>query len=270
MVVTNNDITQKNYKKLSIQVSLSGLSFCVFDLLSNTVQSVQSVVFPKNSIIEESLWKVFIDYPILTQPFDEVIVLHDNNLNSFVPNSLFDEKFIGSYLQYNVKVFETDFFTFDSLQTHDMSNVYVPYVNINNFLLDHYNTFNYKHKNSILVERLLKINRNSQEKEVYFHFQSICFEIIVVKGNKLIFFNSFEYNTPEDFIYYILFTFEQLQLNPETISVKILGTISKDSDYFTIAYKYIRNCDLFDSLILLNSFGRTDEEIRSHFTLFHS
>jgi hypothetical protein len=33
MVITNNDITQKTYKKLSIQVSLNGLSFCVFDTL---------------------------------------------------------------------------------------------------------------------------------------------------------------------------------------------------------------------------------------------
>ncbi len=140
MVVTNNDITQKNYKKLSIQISLSGLSFCVLDLLSNTVQTVQSVVFPKNSIIEEALWKIFIDFPILTQNYDEVIVLHDNNLNTFVPNSLFDEKYLGSYLQYNVKVFETDLFGFDVLASHEMNNVFVPYVNVNNFLLDQYST----------------------------------------------------------------------------------------------------------------------------------
>lgn len=270
MVVTNNDITQKNYKKLSIQISLSGLSFCVFDLLSNTVQSIQSVVFPKNSIVDEALWKVFTDYPILSLAYDEVVVLHDNNLNTFVPSSLFDEKYLGSYLQYNVKVFETDLFSFDALSNNEINNVFVPYVNINNFLLDQFSTFNYKHKNSVLVERLLNLNNSSQEKEVYIHFQSNYFEIIVVKGNKLLFFNSFEYNTPEDFIYYVLFTFEQLQLNPESISVKILGTISKDSDYFTIAYKYIRNFTLFETFILPSTFGKTEEEIRNHFILFHA
>lgn len=92
----------------------------------------------------------------------------------------------------------------------------------------------------------------------------------MVKGNKLILFNSFEYSSPEDFIYYILFTFEQLQLNPDSVSVKLLGTISKDSAYFEIAYKYIRNCNLFNPFILPTSFGRTDEELRNHFILFHS
>lgn len=271
MVVTNNDITQKNYKKLSIQVSLSGLSFCVFDLLSNKIQTVQSVTFPKNSILDEVLWKAFIDYPILNQAYDEIVVLHDNNLNTFVPTPLFDEKYLGSYLQFNVKVFETDLFGYDTLAFNDLNNVYVPYVNINNFLLDQYNTFTYKHKSSIFVEQLLKLNNSSsEEKEVYIHFQTNYFEIVVVKGNKLILFNSFEYSSPEDFIYYILFTFEQLQLNPDSVSVKLLGTISKDSAYFEIAYKYIRNCNLFNPFILPTSFGRTDEELRNHFILFHS
>ena len=51
MVITNNDITQKTYKKLSIQVSLSGLSFCVFDLLSNKVINTMSIHFEKNKVI---------------------------------------------------------------------------------------------------------------------------------------------------------------------------------------------------------------------------
>ena len=73
MVITNNDITQKTYKKLSIQVSLSGLSFCVFDLLSNKVINTMSIHFEKNKVIEEQLWRTFVDYPILTKSFDEVI-----------------------------------------------------------------------------------------------------------------------------------------------------------------------------------------------------
>ena len=77
MVVTNNDITQKTYKKLSIQVSLDGLSFCVFDLLSNTIINTMSITFEKTKVIEEQLWRTFVDYPILTKSFDEVMVIHD-------------------------------------------------------------------------------------------------------------------------------------------------------------------------------------------------
>jgi hypothetical protein len=33
------------------------------------------------------------------------------------------------------------------------------------------------------------------------------------QNQKLLLFNSFDYQTPEDFIYYVLFTAEQLSLN---------------------------------------------------------
>jgi hypothetical protein len=47
------------------------------------------------------------------------------------------------------------------------------------------------------------------------HFSEGHFEIIVIQNQKLLLFNSFDYQTP-DFIYYVLFTAEQLSLNPKT------------------------------------------------------
>ena len=270
MVITNNDITQKTYKKLSIQVSLSGLSFCVFDLISNKVISTASISFEKNKVVEEQLWRTFIDYPILTKSYDDVSIIHDNNLNTFVPTSLFDSNFLASYLQYNTKVFETDYFTYDVIFPYEMNNIYVPFVNINNFLLDQFESFEYQNSNSILVKQLLDFSKNNEEKQVFVHLQKEHFEIVVVKNQQLLLFNSFQYNTPEDFIYYILFTCEQLQLNPETISVQILGDCSEEDSYFKIAFKYIRNCVLLDITSKSSSLEITPKDLRNHFILYHS
>lgn len=270
MVITNNDITQKTYKKLSIQVSLSGLSFCVFDLLSGKIVNTMSIPFEKNNVTEEQLWRAFVDYPILTKSFDEVIIIHDNNLNTFVPTSLFDVNFLASYLQYNTKVFETDFFTHDVIFPYEMNNVYVPFVNINNFLLDQYETFEYQNSNSILVKQFLDLSKNKEEKQVFVHLQKEHFEIVVVKNQQLLFFNSFQYNSPEDFIYFILFTCEQLQLNPETISVQLFGNCAEEDAFFKIAYQYIRNCTLLDVSNKASLLDVSPLELRNHFILYHS
>lgn len=270
MVITNNDITQKNYKKLSIQVSLSGLSFCVFDLITKKILVFNKVEFLKNTVIEEQLWKVFLEYPILANTYDEVMVLHDNNLNTFIPTSLFDSNFLGSYLQYNVKVFETDLFAFDALENYSINNVYVPYININNFLLDQFTTFEYKSVNSVLVNKILDISIGNEEKKVYVHFQKENFQIIVVKNQELLLFNSFDFSNPQDFIYYLLFTYEQLQLSPETINVHLFGLIDEKSDYFKIAYKFIRNCSLLETEIWTNSLGQNQTDIHNNFIVFHS
>lgn len=264
-------ITDKTYKKLSIQVSLNGLSFCVLDTLSGKPLLLQQLPFSnlQRSIkMEDLLAMVFKENPELNYQYDEILIVHSNNLSTFVPTALFDEEFLGSYLQYNTKVFETDFFTFDALEKYEMNHVYIPYVNMNNFFIDQYGAFDYKHANTILVSKLLDLSKNKEERKMFVHVNESHFEIIVVQNQKLHLFNSFEYKTPEDFIYYILFTAEQLQMNPENFNLDFIGSITESDAFYQIAYKYIRNISLMDVSDNKNSF--TEKENREHFILLHS
>lgn len=265
------NITDKTYKKLVIQVSLNGLSFCVFDTLSGkpvVLHNIHFNHFQRSSKIEDLFASVYSENPELRHQYDEIVVLHSNNLSTFVPTALFDEEFIGSYLQYNTKVFETDFFTFDALEKYEMNHVYIPYVNMNNFFIDQYGSFDYKHANSILVSKLLDYSKNNEERKMFVHVSETHFEIVVLQNQKLHLFNSFEYKTPEDFIYYILFTAEQLHLNPENFKLEFLGNITDNDDFYQIAYKYIRNISLMDVSDFKNDF--TEKENREHFILLHS
>jgi hypothetical protein len=267
----NTSIIDKMYRKLTVQVSLNGLSFATFDTLTNKPLVIQKITlgkFEKNTRIEDLFNDAFLKYPELKAGYDEVVIVHSNNLSTFVPTALFDEEYLGSYLQFNTKVFETDFFAFDQLEKHEMNNVYIPYVNMNNFFIDQYGSFEYKHANSVLVSKLLDLSKNNEERKMFVHVSESHFEIIVVQNQKLHLFNSFEYKTPEDFIYYILFTAEQLQLNPENFKLELLGAIVETDAFYQIAYKYIRNISLFDVSDFTNNF--TEKENREHFILLHS
>lgn len=268
--MSETPIVSKTYKKLSLQVALNGLSFCVFDTLNQNVKEINEVKFNHTQALEDQLWRTFVDYPQLTKTYDEILVLHDNSLNTFVPKPLFNEDFLGSYLQYNTKVFETDFFCFDEIGNYEMNNVHVPYVNVNNFLIDQFGSFEYKNVNSVLVSKLLELSRNKTEKQIYIHLQETHFELIITDNLKLVLYNSFEYKTPEDFAYYLLFSLEQLQLNPETISVSLLGKISEEHPCFEIAYRYIRNSSLLDVSDLAYKSSTNQKDALQHFTLLNS
>jgi hypothetical protein len=151
-----------------------------------------------------------------------------------------------------------------------MNNVYIPYVNINNYLLDQLGTFNYKQANSILVSKLLDRSKNIDEKQVFVHFSDSKFELVVIQNQKLLLFNSFDYQTKEDFIYYLLFTAEQLNLNPEHFRLQLLGNISEDSELFKIAYKFVRNVSLLDVSDLQKNNPFSTEQNLKHFILFQS
>ena len=269
----NTTITDKKYKKLSLQVSLTGLSFCVFDTLNNKVLSVNEVqfdTFHKATKIEELFADAFRDNPELKDSYDEILVIHNNNLSTFVPEPLFDENFLGSYLQYNTKVFDTDFFAFDEISNYQMNAVYIPYVNINNFFIDQFGSFDYKHANSILVTKLLDASKNNDDKKMIVNFNPGHFEIVVVQNQKLLLFNSFDYQTPEDFLYYLLFTAEQLNMNPENFKLELLGTIAEEDDFYQLAFKYIRNVSLFDVSNLQKNNPFSTAQNQKHFILFQS
>jgi len=96
------------------------------------------------------------------------------------------------------------------------------------------------------------------------------FEIIVINSGQLLFYNTFEYTTKEDFIYYLLFTAEQLQLNPEEFKLTLIGNLTANSELYKIAYTYVRNVTLFDVNKNYNLENGVQEECLSNFVLINS
>ncbi|MBQ0740483.1 DUF3822 family protein, partial [Aquimarina celericrescens] len=83
--------------------------------------------------------------------------------------------------------------------------------------------------------------KNNISTTVFANINEISFDIVVISKGNLILSNTFPYQTKEDFLYYLMYTTEQLKLNPEEFKLVILGNLLKDSDFFKIAHKYIRN-----------------------------
>ncbi|MDX5583751.1 MAG: DUF3822 family protein, partial [Aureibaculum sp.] len=121
------------------------------------------------------------------------------------------------------------------------------YININNFFIDRFGGYDFKHYSHILIENLLGIYKYSLVPHVFAHVHNNHFELIVIADKKLQLYNTFTFSTKDDFIYYALFTAEQLKLNPEKFEFILLGSVEKDDELYKIAYKYIRNVSLIEN-----------------------
>ena len=161
-------------------------------------------------------------------------------MNTIVPKTLFNEDIIKDYLKYNIKVLENDYVTYDDLHQHDIVNIYIPYTNINNFFFETFGSFVYKHSTTILIDSILSKEKNSDSTSVFAHMNHTSFDLIVIHKGKLVLSNSYSYETNEDFLYYVMFTAEQLRLNPEEFTLIFLGEISKTDSCYTLAHQYIR------------------------------
>ena len=258
----NKNIEVTSKRKLSIQFSLDGFSFCTTNT-HNEVIEFSSYYFSKTKnspeLILEKLQDIFKKEKSLQYDFETVTVIHQNNLNTLVPNEYFKKDALKSYLKYSIKTIASDLITFDELDFMNSKNVYVPYVNINNFLFQNFGEFEYKHYSSVMLEKLFSIATN--DICCYIHVSKSTFDIVIIKNSNLQFFNIFEYKTKEDFMYYVLFTLEQLDLSTEETLVSILGDMEEDSDLFRLMYTYIRNIDFLSSK---NAVFNNQKEISKH------
>lgn len=273
MAQTNKVHTNLTNLELSIQISLSGLSFCVLNIDTKTILELKSKVFDVKKTPTELLDAVkhlFNTEDILKQSFETINIIHVNDWSTLVPKALFKDDALADYLKFNTKILKTDFITFDEIITNDSVNIYVPFTNINNFIFDQFGAFTYKHSATILIEQLLTIEKHADTPKVYANITESNFEIVAFNKGELLLYNTFEYQTKEDFIYYLLFTLEQLQLNPETIQLTFLGSILNNEDpLFKIAYTYIRNVS-FGNRMDLYKFVNKPTTDYSHFTLLKS
>ncbi|MDT0644371.1 DUF3822 family protein [Zunongwangia sp. F363] len=235
---------ENNFLKLSIQVSLDGLSFCILNTERKEIIFYRKKVFTAQldpvKLLQE-IETVYKEEPLLSQHINNVILLFSNSLSTLVPSPLFQEENASNYLKFNTKILKTDFIAYDELKEHEMVNVYIPYANVINYFFEKYGEFEYKHTSSILLEELLKLP--SQETKMYIYNREKEYDLVVIDDGKLLLCNTFSYETKEDFLYYILFTAEQLNLDPLEFQLLLFGDISKDSDFYEIAYNYIKNID---------------------------
>ncbi|TKD63421.1 DUF3822 family protein [Flavobacterium sp. ASW18X] len=234
------------FKKLSIQVSLNGLSFCIQDTVSLQLEEMEQKFFKTELtpyLVLKELKALVEHHKLAEREFTEVVVLHRNNLYSLVPVALFDKNELANYLKFNTKILATDQIVHDQIPNTEMVCVYVPFTNINNYLFTLFGEFEYKHASVSLLQTLLQ--NSSATTTCYVHVTPTQLEMAVLEQKNLILYNQFTYQVKEDFLYYILFTYEQLGLNVASTPLKLFGAITTEDNNYKLCYEYIKDVTVF-------------------------
>jgi len=240
--------SKEDFKRLSIQVGLNGLSFCVFDTIENKVLVSGKKNFKIEStpyLILKELKKLLEEHKLTERKFHEVSVVHRNNLFSLVPKAFFDENELPNYLKFNARLLANDHIVFDEIKNFDIINVYVPFVNVNNYVFSLFGEFEFIHSGTILLQTLLGLSNPPSTKVCYTYVSPNDIEIVVIEHRKLLLYNHFPYKAKEDFLYYLLFVYEQLGLDTDEVELKLFGAVEENDELYELAYEYIKNVSVF-------------------------
>jgi hypothetical protein len=229
---------------LFIQLGQDAISFLVLDSVRN--KFILLKVFPLARAyaelqFNEQINEVFQQNEWLDKSFKAVHISFVNAKYTLIPAALYQKEKEHNYLEFNQTLEPTDTISSDFIKNGDAYAVFGMPKALFELLNNKFPLFKLHHFVSSLIDLVLSQYKNQNKRKVVVHVQASHFDVLVTEGRKLLFFNTFQHQTSEDFIYYLLFVCEQLEMNPEELDLVLLGEIEKNSALYQILYKYIRN-----------------------------
>lgn len=243
--------------QLIVQLSAVGIQLALKDVRRNEIVGFEDIKIQDGVVFEQwiSLWpKVVEKSKLLKNSYGNVACVLVNGRGILVPKSVFELENIKDYLAFNTGLSVEDGGAFSNeLSSIDAENVFSVPKNVRESMVELCEgDLVFYHFSSALIEGIVTANKNTEDFTMYVHISEEHFEIILLNGRKLIFYNTFNYNSSEDLVYYLLFVCEQTVVNPEKIKLELLGEVLQDSAVVALVKKYVRNV----------SFGKRSESVQ--------
>ena len=154
--------------------------------------------------------------------FSSIELIFFSDIPSIVPSKLFDKKYSTKYLETN---------------TSNIKNI-----RYNNSLIKILNKRNIKYsvKNyfTILYDYLSGKNRISEGLTLYINLNEDSFDILIFQLKEFIYFNTFEIDNKDKFLYYLFFVMKNYEVSSKKDKIIFLGKYEKYLEYYEIVNKY--------------------------------
>ena len=233
--------------KLRLQISEYELSIAIYDTLSDSFPIIERYPIRKGYAQvkpQEAIARILQTHALTRLSFASVEVIVVTNTYTLVPDALFDTEHAASLHALNHPMEDADELSWERLDAQDIYLIYSWPKAWKQVLESQFPQISIQHYSFILAKGLLP---NSLGKTaVYVHVQDFREDIVVIADGKFLLFNSFNFQSSEDFIYYILLAYDRLSLSRETIPLKLLGEVEVGSALFDSCYKYIRDVDFLE------------------------
>ena len=238
-------IEESKNQRLSIQLSLDGFSFCIYDKQRNKLTGLQTFAFEdvaNDRALNLLLTELLPTIAHLQADYDKIRIVVENTKSTLLPSVLFDLQHLHKYLQFNHRISTTELVLYDRMPMLDAVNVWAFSETIYHNLLQFFPAGTIQHHATTLIESLLLQYKNrSTEPLVFVNVRAGYFDVVVLSNNNLLLYNAFHFVTNEDLAYYLLFVLEQLGINPEVAEVVLYGDIKAGTPLFEYLSRYIRH-----------------------------
>lgn len=239
-----NLLNRPGKSHISLEISDSSFCWTVLNLETNTYTNLYNAFYIDSVSFNEQLNQIsksFTDLSINTIEYNSLSILLNSKYYSIIPSPIFDSSQIENYINECFNIKPGGFYNYNILNSIDSNIIYYCEIELQNFIKKIHQNCRVIHNSTNLISGTLSLYKSNTESKVFVDVNDNFFNIIILQNKTLLLYNTFTYKTKEDFIYYILYIFDQFGLNTDIQEIILLNKINKVSPLYELLYKYIRN-----------------------------
>lgn len=175
----------------------------------------------------------------------EVAVIARNGGFTHIPQVYFDDSQKESYLRFHPQNLEnTDLYSYCHPQ-NGLCSVFQVEQEFVDWARKAYPSKDIKvlHQADVFLASALKKADAAYKTNIFVDIENRYMNMLIVQGEQVLLYNRYYYQSPQDFVYFLLFAVDELQLDIDSTQTLLYGEISKDSGIFNLLQKYIKNVD---------------------------
>jgi hypothetical protein len=232
----------------SIRLNKDGISFCTLDPIRNKYIQISNIMIDSKLPAHHQLDKYFAEIDILNLPYKKIFILIPTQTATLAPSGIFERDKSKTLLQFCCDIPENSKIHFNKIRQADIFNIFVIDNDVEEIFKRQFPEPIFFHQNTPFIDGFLSsINISDKETDFFcINFNTDFFDVAIFKNSQLKLCNSFPLKNENDFLYFTLFTFEQLKLIENSTFVFISGINICRQKYMTSLRRYISKIKQID------------------------
>lgn len=267
---------EKSYRyNLVLELLPDTLTCAVYDKEDKAFIALDQYVFNASVSADkylDTLRSMLEEAGLIGPSFHNVLVLWYSPVNTILPDALFAPSQLDTYLGYISTVEDGSICLSDKMRSAHAHMVYAMPQVVKQYLETSFTGVRIRHWLSAFTEvAAMQYKRKDKEKTVIVSVEHAFIAVLVVEGKHLLYANTFKFSSADDVLYYLLFVYEHLDLNPEKNPLQLYGQIAHKDAMHALLFNYFRHIALGDSPRAYELCGELQQlPPHSYFTVFNA
>jgi len=235
------DINSTNSYEISIQINLNGFSFSLLDTLRNKFVMLREYrLSGRDNELARQVEDIVYKDDFLGRQYHAYRLVYVFERNTLVPSGLFDPAVKDNYFTLNHNLEEGYVVANNRIDSPDSYILFDIRQDLQELLIKTFPDASQSHHIKPLLFSAFRTASGQSGRYIQVNIEDTFFNLIIIENDKLEFFNTFRYRNASDILYYLMFTFEKLNiLSKETVFMS--GEIEQGDELYTNLSAYAGN-----------------------------